>query len=44
MNLDIKTPQLFPSNPPMDEAKVEKCCKNENIIACIDCSQSPIFS
>ena len=35
MNFDIETPQLSPSNSPTDEAKVEKCCKNENIIACL---------
>ena len=34
MIFDIETPQLSPSNPPMDEAKVEQCCKNETIIAC----------
>ena len=34
MIFDIETPQLSPSNPPMDEAKVEQVCKNENIIAC----------
>ena len=34
MIFDIETPQLSPSNPPMDEAKVEQFCKNENIIAC----------
>ena len=34
MIFDIETPQLSPSNPLMDEAKVEQVCKNENIIAC----------
>ena len=34
MVFDIETPQLSPSNLPMDEAKDEQFCKNENIIAC----------